>query len=210
MKVILKMEKLFIFSDSHDNLVKIRKMIDTIKTLDIDKIIFCGDLVSPFVARLLAKEIPNNITFIGVFGNNDGDKITIKRMFSSRSNFFIGDFPHIMKLNEKYVVLFHGWGSPEKTKNIVYATAKDKKFLITIYGHTHIPDLISIDKDYRLTPLLKNWDVLNKVGFRIDLNRERIILNPGELGTWVTGKSSAVYMIIDDNLEAKINFIPIK
>jgi len=44
--------KVAIVSDIHDNILKLEKMINFLKEIDADGIIFLGDLVSPFVISL--------------------------------------------------------------------------------------------------------------------------------------------------------------
>ncbi|HIC99480.1 MAG TPA: hypothetical protein EYP08_07630 [Pyrodictiaceae archaeon] len=68
--------KLAILSDSHDRMDKIFKFIEIVKKENINLVIHLGDFVAPFTFKLgfnLLKD--ENISFVGVFGNNDGEII---------------------------------------------------------------------------------------------------------------------------------------
>ena len=59
-----------IFSDSHDNIPKIRKAISIFNERQVNLTIHAGDLVAPFAAKEL-KQL--QMKYVVVFGNNDGE-----------------------------------------------------------------------------------------------------------------------------------------
>ena len=63
-----------VFSDVHDNLGNLRKMLELFKSRGIATLIFCGDFCSPIPARVMGR-FPGEIHC--VFGNGDGDRFTI-------------------------------------------------------------------------------------------------------------------------------------
>ena len=76
-----------IMSDSHDRLDKISKAITVLNERGVDVVLHAGDIVSPFTSRVF-RQLECKIHF--VWGNNDGDKLTLTKM--------MGD-----------VAVFHGW-----------------------------------------------------------------------------------------------------
>ena len=66
--------KIGILSDIHDNVWNLRRALTALR--DVDAVICCGDLCSPFIVGLLAEGFPERPIHI-VFGNNDGDLFRI-------------------------------------------------------------------------------------------------------------------------------------
>lgn len=144
--------KIGIISDTHDNLHNIRKAVNVFNQEKIDFLFHAGDFVSPFTAR----EIKNiNCPFIGVFGNNDGDKLFLTNQFKDIGAIY--PEPYKTSIDDKKIIMFH--------KNDVIADlAKSHVYDVIIYGHTHHVDLY---KEGKTT-----------------------VINPGECGGWLTGKST--------------------
>ena len=108
-----------------------------------------------------------NCKVIGVFGNNDGERIGVAKRFES-----LGEVHNNLaevEVGSRKICAMH---YPE----LAEAIAQSGEYDIVIYGHTH----------------------------QIDARQEKsLILNPGEVGGWVTGKSTVA--IVDlDNLEVEI------
>lgn len=66
-----------IFSDVHDNLANLRKLLSFFKEKGINTLIFCGDFCSPIPARVMGTEFEGEIHC--VFGNGDADRFTISK-----------------------------------------------------------------------------------------------------------------------------------
>ncbi|KXS43896.1 MAG: phosphodiesterase, MJ0936 family, partial [Methanohalophilus sp. T328-1] len=65
-------------ADSHDNLEMIRKAVKFFNEKQVSAVLYAGDLVSPInVKGFTELEAPLHL----VFGNNEGDRITIKEWF---------------------------------------------------------------------------------------------------------------------------------
>lgn len=75
--------KIAVMSDSHDRTENIEKAVEMISGMEVDVLIHCGDLCSPFVVgRLAAFDGPVHL----VFGNNDGDRFTIAAAAADHGN----------------------------------------------------------------------------------------------------------------------------
>ena len=63
-----------VFSDVHDNIANLRKMISIYQERTVKTIIFCGDFCSPIPLRILG-EFKGDVHC--VFGNGDGDRFSM-------------------------------------------------------------------------------------------------------------------------------------
>ena len=110
-----------IISDTHDNLPAIEKAVELFNNKHVELVLHAGDLVSPFTARVFKKL---NAPFKAVFGNNDGDRVTIKKFFGPGTEFF------------------SGWARIEHKGKNIYMTheplpAAPSDCDLYIFGHTH-------------------------------------------------------------------------
>jgi len=119
-----------IISDSHDNLEAIRKAVEFFNNNDVKAVLHAGDIVSPFTARAF-KELKSKLYF--VFGNNDGDKITLTRWFEEIGATSCGDFGDLT-IDGLHIALLHG-----TDEALVRALARSGDFDVVIRGHTHDP-----------------------------------------------------------------------
>lgn len=112
-----------IISDSHDNIPVVKKAILLLNERKVDFIIHAGDYVAPFTIRLF-KEF--NCPWIGVFGNNDGEKKGLTMVSESR----IQEPPYELNLGGKSVYITHDLHLLSEDGIV---PGRD----IVIYGHTH-------------------------------------------------------------------------
>ena len=112
-----------IISDTHDNQDKTRKAIELFNKKGVEYVIHAGDYTSPFTLKLF-KEL--NCRYVGVFGNNDGDKL----LLMERSEGNIYNQPYLFTLLNRKIVVLH-------EHHLVDALADSGHFNIIIYGHTH-------------------------------------------------------------------------
>jgi putative phosphoesterase len=152
-----------VISDTHDNVFATKKAIDLFNEKGVGFVIHAGDFTSPFTLKVF-KEL--NCNYVGIFGNNDGDKL----LLFERSEGTIHNQPYIVTLNGKKIIVLH-------EHHIVDALADSGHFDLLIYGHTHMPDI-------------------RKVG-------KTLVINPGEAGSWLYGKST-VALVDLDTMEAEI------
>ena len=78
-----------IISDSHDNLAAIRKAVEFFNKKQVKAVLHAGDIISPFTVREF-KELNPKLYF--VFGNNDGDRVTLTKKFEEIGAVSCGDF----------------------------------------------------------------------------------------------------------------------
>ncbi len=114
-----------IISDTHDHLDNLRKALEIFKSRKVAHIIHAGDFNSPFTWRVL-KQFAGGFT--GVFGNNDGERVLLKKKYQER----IYTQPYRFSLNNRRIVLMH-------EPDVVDALADSGHFDLVIYGHTHEP-----------------------------------------------------------------------
>lgn len=117
--------KIAIVSDSHDNLTKVEEAFKKINEEKIDFVIHLGDYIAPFTIRKI-REFYNG-KLIGIFGNNDGDKVLLSKIFDIY-NWEIYDPPKFLEIENKKFLLFHSFPDFEKIDfNIDYI----------LFGHIH-------------------------------------------------------------------------
>lgn len=110
-----------IISDSHDHLPHLRRAVEALQERGAEVILHGGDFVAPFaVKELLKAKVPLH----AVFGNNDGERQGIRRLFPA-----VQDPPLTLELGGRKIVLDH---YPE-----VVDRKEAKSADILIFGHTH-------------------------------------------------------------------------
>jgi putative phosphoesterase len=132
--------KIGIIADSHENMPMIRKAIDLFNEREVDLVCHAGDVISPIAAREFAHlEAP----FVGVFGNNDGDKIHLNKKFAEIGRFH--EEPYEFEFEGMKVCLMH------RPMNIDALVAEGRLDLV-IYGHTHETDIRTEAKPMVVNP----------------------------------------------------------
>ena len=121
--------KIGVMSDSHDNVGMIEKAVELFTAEDVALVIHAGDFIAPFaVAALSGLKCP----VVGVFGNNDGERIGIANRFEA-----VGEIhPNLatVEIHGRKIAATH---YPELAEPI----AKSGEYDIVIYGHTHEIDV---------------------------------------------------------------------
>jgi len=146
-------EKVGVMADSHDNMDLLAEAVDFFNEGGVNLVLHAGDFISPLTASPLSEL---EAELIGVFGNNDGDRLFLRQKFDEEGVGRIERGPYQFELSGKNVVLMH---QPRLLEILETSSSPD----LVVYGHTHEVDV------RRGTPL---------------------IVNPGEVGGWMTGKSS--------------------
>ena len=144
-----------IIADTHDNVPKIVKAVKILNSRKVNFVIHCGDFIAPF-SLIPFKGL--NCDWIGVFGNNDGEKKGLLAKSENR----IKEAPYLLELEGIRIVITHEF--------------KDSDADIILFGHSHEPSV---------------------------KRNSKLIINPGEVGGWLQGKSSLA--IVDlKSMEAEI------
>lgn len=158
--------KLGVISDSHDNLDMIKKAINILNKENIDFLIHCGDIISPFISTVfegLNKKIKNG-NFYGVFGNNDGDLLYLIERLGKICK--LRGYEAILELAGKKIYVTHG---PDPL--VIKSLAKSGEFDIIATGHTH--------------------------DHKIETINNTLVINPGELCGYLTGKATLVIVDLE-------------
>jgi len=117
--------KIGIISDTHENMPKIRRAVDLFNRRRVGVVLHAGDLISPITAgefrRLKAP-------LIGVFGNNDGDRLYLRERFQKIGTLHPKKFEGV--LGGKRFLLIH---EPDMLEPL----AASGKYDVIVYGHTH-------------------------------------------------------------------------
>jgi putative phosphoesterase len=154
-----------IISDTHDRLDMLEKAVRALQERGAEHLIHAGDYTSPFTWRVLRHFTGG---FTGVFGNNDGDKVLLRRVFGER----IHPQPHVVTLADKRFVVMHEPTTAE-------ALAVSGRYDVVVCGHTHEP-------------------VITTFG-------STLLINPGEVAGWVTGRSTAVVLNTESGVAERID-----
>ena len=126
-----------VVSDTHDNIEMAKRSGKILRDKGVDMIVHLGDWIAPFTLVELASSFEGKI--VGVYGNNDGEKIGLQRV-ASMYNAELYEPPYTLEIDDKRLLLVHGWGSPEHTREIVEALASSGRWNAVLYGHTHQAD----------------------------------------------------------------------
>jgi len=115
--------KIGVLADTHDNIININKALKLLKKRGINFFIHAGDYVAPFS---LNPYFDQGFDFIGVFGNNDGEKLGLKEKSKGK----IKEAPYLFNLRGKDILIVHDLN---QTKNLNKASLPR----IVIFSHTH-------------------------------------------------------------------------
>ena len=129
-----------VISDTHDNLDAIKKAVKLFNAEGVALVLHAGDFVAPFTAKPFGEL---NAELIGIFGNNDGDKLLLKERFEGAGVGELHEDPYELKLEGKSVVMTH---KPQ------IVSALTGTYDIVIYGHTHQPDIKKMGRRLVLNP----------------------------------------------------------
>ncbi len=115
-----------IISDSHDHVDNIRKAVEIFKARGVDLVIHAGDIVSPPALKLF-----DGLRLAGIFGNNDGEKAGLTKVFSTMGAKLGGDF---LSLDDAglSIAVYHG-----TEPGLTSALVECGKYDVVISGHTH-------------------------------------------------------------------------
>lgn len=136
--------KIAIISDIHENFHNLGLFFKEAKKCKIEKIYFLGDFINGGVAKVMADfDIP---TF-AIWGNNDGDKVTItKTAMKDKSNLEVGfETFDTQEIDGRKIFLTH---YPLLAKPM----AKSGDFDAVFYGHNHQKNMETIGNCLVLNP----------------------------------------------------------
>lgn len=122
--------KVGVIADTHDNLPLIEEAVKIFNEKGVELVLHAGDYVAPFVVKVFKKL---RTKFVGVFGNNDGDKILLSKKFNE-IGFKIFNSPYELTMKNKNILLMH-------EPNLLDSITRSNMYDVILYGHTHRVDL---------------------------------------------------------------------
>ena len=111
--------KVGLISDTHDNLPQIEKAVGFFNDKGVNFVIHAGDFVAPFSVALLSKL---NCDWVGVYGNNDGEKEGLLQKSDGRIKGEIAE----VELEGKRILVIHDLSKYD-----------GKEADVVVFGHTH-------------------------------------------------------------------------
>lgn len=160
-----------VMSDSHDNIHNVEKALKAFREMDIKLVIHLGDIISPFIVRRMAELKYEGLTITAIYGNNDGDRVLLNKMFTS-AGWRILDSPALEVVSGKKLLMMHGHGSIEYSRELAYSLARGMDVNAVLYGHTH----------------QKDSKIIN----------DKVVLNPGETYGHLTGSATVAILDLDE------------
>ncbi len=121
------MSKWLVISDTHDNIPMLKKLPGIVNGYGVNRIFHAGDFIAPFVMPYL---LLDNVEFIGIFGNNDGERLFMR----DRSGDRVKVGPIEVDTDYGKVFLMH---EPYSLDAAIYSGLYEFVF----YGHTHKIDV---------------------------------------------------------------------
>ena len=122
-----------VFSDSHDNIPMIEKAVQLFNQKKVSLVVHAGDFIAPFAIAPM-KEL--NCRVVGVFGNNDGERIGINNRFQAVGEIH-DNLAEVGVAGRKICAMHY----PELAEPIANSGLYD----LVIYGHTHQIDIRTIN-----------------------------------------------------------------
>lgn len=117
-----------IMADTHDNLPAIERAVAFFNSKKVAFVVHAGDFIAPFSLKPLDDL---RCPWIGVFGNNDGERKGLTSLSKGR----IQPDPYELNLDGKKVVVVHDIETFEAED----LSAKEAR--LVIHGHTHEPEV---------------------------------------------------------------------
>jgi putative phosphoesterase len=131
-------------ADTHDYLPMVEKAVKKFNDEGVELVLHAGDYVAPFVIPRF-KEL--KAKFVGVFGNNDGDRELLKKRFSEYGGMELrGNFAEL-HFNNKKIALLHG-----SEEELLKALIESQNFDVMVHGHTHKAEVYRKGKTLVVNP----------------------------------------------------------
>jgi putative phosphoesterase len=132
-----------LISDTHDRLPLIDEAIKRLNDEDTELVLHAGDYVAPFVA---AHFKPLKAHLIGVFGNNDGDHVLLRKKFAEIGAEIRGRFAFVRADGLK-IALLHG-DENDLLRSLLELESHD----VLVNGHSHVANTYRKGKTVVINP----------------------------------------------------------
>jgi putative phosphoesterase len=120
--------KIGVISDTHDNLINIRKAVAAFTSRRVDVILHGGDFCSPFTLPEFAPLTEKGVKMHAIFGNNDGDRVLLTKRGEGFCTF--RDGVYVLTLDGRRIAMMH---YPDVAEDLFRAGTFD----LVVYGHNH-------------------------------------------------------------------------
>lgn len=130
--------KIGVMADTHDNLDAIKRAVEFLNKEQVELVLHAGDYVAPFAVKALGEL---NCKVIGIFGNNDGEKIGLSNVFQHVGEIHNG--PHVLEAAGKAIMIVH---------DPAFADALAKSCDVLVCGHAHEPTVRKVADSLILNP----------------------------------------------------------
>ena len=133
-------------SDSHDAYENIRKALDYFVLESVSVVLHLGDIVAPTVYYDILQNYTDKLSFVLVFGNNDGEKAHWIQIAAKDTKIDLqgGDFREY-EIDDKKVFMTH---YPE----IAELAALSSKYDAVFFGHTHQKSKSRVNNTWLVNP----------------------------------------------------------
>jgi putative phosphoesterase len=130
-----------IIADSHDNMDKLRKAIEILNEREVTLALHAGDFIAPFISKAFVKLRAKK--FVGIFGNNDGEKFGLREKYSSIGS--INFPPYSLIYNRHKILMLHdGY--------LLNSYTKSEDFNLIVHAHSHKADIKKEGKTLIVNP----------------------------------------------------------
>lgn len=117
-----------IMSDSHDNFPGVIQALEIFQERNVEMILHAGDVIAPGMSYAFKR---SEADLKLVYGNNDGDRVGLKRDFARVGGKFLDDFGEI-EVDGLKIALLHGTYEP-----VVQGLVEGGHYDVVIRGHNH-------------------------------------------------------------------------
>jgi putative phosphoesterase len=118
-----------LISDTHDRLPLIDEAVKRLNEEGAELVLHAGDYIAPFVA---AHFKPLKARMLGVFGNNDGDRVLLRKKFSEIGAEIRGKFAYV-NVDGLKIALLHG-DETDLLRSLLELESHD----VVVCGHSHV------------------------------------------------------------------------
>lgn len=137
------MTKIAVFSDSHDQIATLNRVLDLANAAGAEVLLHCGDLCAPFMLSLLGERFAGPVHV--VFGNNDGDGRLLQTIAARHPHITLHGLYTELEVDSRQIAMIH---YPEPARRI----AQSGQFDLVCYGHDHTRLLERAGKGWLLNP----------------------------------------------------------
>jgi len=134
--------KIGIISDTHDHHKNILRAVEVFKDRQVSYILHAGDIISPFAAAAFADV--KTARFIAVYGNNDGERLFLKKKIEEFGGRIFED-TYKGEIGGRKIVMFH-------KPDLVEEVTASGRFELVVYGHTHKQDIRQVGGTLLINP----------------------------------------------------------